>query len=60
MVVTNRLCSECGADMLLDRVTEKDGEKTYWYTCVNPRCKEKGKSYTATGKEEKSTIKDRE
>ena len=60
MVGPNRICSECKSEMLLDRVVENTGEKTFWYACVNPKCREYGKSYTATGQENKSTIKSRE
>ena len=60
MVINNRQCSECKSEMLLDRVMEKDGVKSFYYTCVNPNCKERGKAYTATGTESESTIKDRE
>lgn len=59
MVVDNK-CSECGNVMLLDRVVETDGTKEFYYACVNPNCKEKGKSYTHSGIESQSTIKDRE
>ena len=57
MVTTNRICSECKSEMLLDRVEEENGVSTFYYACVNPRCKECGKAYTATGKETESTIK---
>ena len=60
MVTTNRKCSECGSEMLLDHVEEKDGISTFWYACVNPQCTERGKAYSATGKETESTIKERE
>ena len=46
--------------MFLDRVVVKDGTKEFYYTCVNPNCKEKGKAYTSSGIETESTIKDRE
>ena len=59
MVIKGRLCSECKSEMLLDHVSEKDGAKTYYYSCVNPGCKERGKAYTATGNESQSTIKER-
>lgn len=60
MVIHNRQCSECKSEMLLDHVSEKDGEKTFFYSCVNPKCKEFGKAYTPTGKETESTIKERD
>ena len=53
-------CSICGNAMFLDRVVVKDGTKEFYYTCVNPNCKEKGKAYTSSGIETESTIKDRE
>lgn len=59
MVITNRKCSECGSTMLLDKVKEKDGVKTFYYACVNPNCKERGKAYTATGIETESSIRNR-
>lgn len=59
MVINNRQCSECKSDMLLDHVSEKNGIKTMFYACVNPKCKERGKAYTATGNETESTIKER-
>jgi len=60
MVANNRQCSECRGEMLLDHVAEKDGVKTFYYSCINPGCKEYGKAYTATGKETESTIKERD
>lgn len=60
MIGKNRECSECGSEMLLDRVVEKGGEKTFYYACVNKDCKEVGKSFTPSGKETKSTIINRE
>jgi hypothetical protein len=60
MVGPNRICSECKSEMLLDKVVENSGEKTFWYTCVNPKCREYGKSYTDMGLEEATTIKNRE
>lgn len=60
MVTVNRQCSECHSEMLLDRVVEKDAIKTFYYTCVNPNCREHGKSYTATGNEAESKIRERE
>lgn len=60
MVTTNHRCSECGSEMLLSHVTEKDGIKTYYYACVNPNCSEKNKAYSATGSETESMIKEQE
>lgn len=60
MVTTNRQCSECKNEMLLDRVTEEKGEKIFYYSCINPKCSEYGKAYTANGQESESMIKGRE
>ena len=60
MVVNNRQCSECGMEMLLDHVKESGDTKTFYYACVNPNCKERGKAYTPTGSEAQSTIKNKE
>jgi len=60
MVIHNRRCSECKSEMLLDHVNEKDGVRTFYYVCVNPSCKEKGKAYSATGTESESQIRDKE
>lgn len=60
MVTEGRRCSECGCEMLLDHVSEKGGVRTFFYSCINPGCKECGKAYTATGKETGSTIKGRD
>lgn len=60
MVLTGRICSECKNEMLLDHVVEKDGVTTFYYACVNPRCRERGKAYSATGTETVSLIKDKE
>lgn len=46
--------------MLLDRVTEEKGEKIFYYSCINPKCSEYGKAYTANGQESESMIKGRE
>ena len=53
-------CSVCGNLMMLDRVVENKGKKEFYFTCVNPNCKEKGKAYTDSGTKSQSTIKDRE
>ena len=53
-------CSICGNLMMLDRVVENESKKEFYFTCVNPNCKEKGKAYTDSGTESQSTIKDRE
>lgn len=60
MVTTNHRCSECGSEMLLSHVVEKDNVKTYYYACVNPNCREKSRAYSATGKETESMIKEQE
>lgn len=60
MVSTNRRCSECKGEMFLDHVSITDGVETLFYACVNPNCKERGKAYSLTGTEAKSTIKDKE
>lgn len=60
MITTNHRCSECGKEMLLSHVKEENGMKTYFYACVNPHCKEKGKAYSAMGAETESQIKERE
>lgn len=60
MVSTNRRCSECKGEMFLDHVSEANGVKTMFYSCVNPNCKEHGKAYSLTGAEIESQIKDKE
>lgn len=60
MITTNHRCSECGREMLLSHVAEKDNVKTYYYACVNPDCREKNKAYSATGSETESMIKGQE
>ena len=59
MVLPGKICSECRAEMLLDHVVQKDGVTTYYYACVNPKCRERGKAYSATGTETISMIKDK-
>lgn len=46
--------------MLLDHVEEREGIKTMFYACVNPNCKEFGKSYSLTGQEKDAQIKPKE
>lgn len=60
MVISGKICSECKREMLLDHVKDIDGVKTFYYACINPKCRERGKAYSATGKETESLIKDRE
>lgn len=60
MVTVNRRCSECNSEMLLDKISRKDGVETFFYACVNPECKECGIAYSPTGEETESTIKERE
>lgn len=60
MVSTNRRCSECGGEMFLDHVSEINGVKTMFYSCVNPNCKERGRAYSLTGQESEAQIKDKE
>lgn len=60
MVISGKICSECKREMLLDHVHEKDGVKTFYYACINPKCRERGKAYSATGTETTSLIKDKE
>lgn len=50
-------CPKCSHELLLDHVTEKSGIKEFFYTCINPRCSEKGKAFKPTGETTKSTIK---
>lgn len=60
MVTTNRRCSECKSEMILDRVVKTDEGDVFYYACVNPNCRERGKAYTVTGNESESTVKERE
>ena len=54
-------CNKCKNDMLLDHVVEKEGlPPAFFYTCINPNCSEKGKSFSDKGEQRESTIKDRE
>ena len=46
--------------MLLDHVTAKGDTKTFYYACINPKCRERGKAYSATGTETESMIKDKQ
>lgn len=46
--------------MLLDHVKQDGDTTTFYYACINPNCKERGKAYTATGKEAEAKIKDKE
>lgn len=59
MVLMDRRCSECGSEMLLDRVVTKGDTQRMYYTCVNPNCKERGKAYSPNGEESQSSIKER-
>lgn len=60
MVINKRQCSACKGEMLLDHVEEREGVKTMFYACVNPNCKEHGKAYSLTGKEQEAQIKPKE
>ena len=60
MVSNNRRCSECKGEMFLDHVSIVDNVRTLYYACVNPNCKERGKSYSLNGAEAESQIKDKE
>lgn len=50
------VCKVCGKEMLLDHVKQNK----FYYACVNPNCKERGKAYTKEGSEAVSTIKNKE
>lgn len=57
MITQNRQCSECKGEMILDHVVNKEEKTLFYYACVNPKCKEFGKAYTATGTETESKVK---
>lgn len=59
MVILGKICSECKKEMLLDHVTANGDKKTFYYACINPKCRERGKAYSATGNETESMIKDK-
>ncbi len=46
--------------MLLDHVKQNGETTTFYYACINPNCKERGKAYTPTGSEAESRIKSKE
>lgn len=50
-------CQKCGSELLLDHVVEKGDTKEYYYSCVNPRCGERGKAFKPTGETRESTIR---
>lgn len=54
------VCKECNGEMFIDHVTEKDGVKTIYYACVNPRCRNRGKAFSSKGEESTSMIKNKE
>lgn len=60
MALTNNRCKKCNGEMFLDHVSEVNGIKTLFYSCVNPHCSERGKAYSLKGEESESQIKDKE
>ena len=57
MITSKHRCSECGSEMILDHVTITNNITQFYYTCVNPRCTERGKAYTPSGVESEAKVK---